>query len=104
MHFLDLCIPYTATTKCTVLNTYEYYKSSSDICRQRCAIFREHSMPGLKPIANDKLFCTWFHNPAVFCWLRHMTHHKERPEAIWTEMRNRDLNTQNAEKLHAQTS
>jgi len=33
-----------------------------------------------------------------------MTHPKQGPEAIWTEMHNGDLNTQNAEKLHAQTS
>ena len=41
---------------------------------------------------------------ALFCWLRHKTLYKQGPETLWTEISNRDLNIENAEKLHAHTS
>jgi len=42
-------------------NIYKYHTCISDMYSYKCAIFREHKMPNLTPVANHKLFFTWLY-------------------------------------------
>ena len=57
------CPQFVVPVKCTVLSIYEYYiLYLQHVLVQKCTIFREHIMPGLKPIKNsylqDSTFCS----------------------------------------------
>jgi len=41
-HVLDKCTEFISPTKLTVLNTYEYWRRSSDKFRHKCTNFSQH--------------------------------------------------------------